>query len=198
MSRTGGCTAFPVSKLIGNEEPALTAYLHANEACIPAGNDAMRSKGRGRREGCAMIVRRVELLAVRGKPACVVHGVVLHRRGGLASADLHIDVFESVGSVHDAVDRRDALRQRGGSCCMVRMRGGGCRSLSDSRGGCCCCGKSEDGQGCVEFHVFDSTAVARVFQARSAANRVESRTTDTYLTASNKAGEEKTKPHRRR
>ncbi len=76
-SRPRRYTALSISKLVGNKEPTLAADMHANEAGIPACNDAVSPDRSWRRKGAAMIVGRIEFRSVRGQPACVLHAVEL-------------------------------------------------------------------------------------------------------------------------
>ncbi len=80
-----------VGELIGDEEAALAADVHAVEAGVPAGDDLVLAVGEG--EGLAAVDGGVELGAV-GEVAGVVDGVELVRRGELAGADFGVDVVE--------------------------------------------------------------------------------------------------------
>lgn len=127
--------SFAVGKLPGDEEAALATDVHACEAGVPAGYDAVEARGEGKRRP-RMIIRGVEFGAV-GEPAGVFDGVLHDLRvggrgaedGGYgegAGADLDVYVLEGIEGFGKADDLGN-----------VGCGGGGC--------GLCGCGGVVDG-----------------------------------------------------
>ena len=127
-----GIASVAVGQLPGDEETTLAANVHALEARIPAGDDAVGSVGKG--EGGAAVDGGVEFGAV-GEPAGVVDGVVLAGFSEGACADDGVDVAERVKGFGGACDFGDAGRivrwVRDGFGC-----GGGVVGNGLFRGGC--------------------------------------------------------------
>src|SRR5205823_3739213 len=127
-----------VGELVGDEETAFAAHVHALEPGVPAGDNAVCAGGKGDGFGTGMIVGGVEFGAV-GEPAGVFDGVPLDFGVGFrgaedagfgerAGAGDDVDVAEGVGDFGDACDLGDVGRGR--RCC----------------GGCCGCGVVDCGR----------------------------------------------------
>lgn len=80
-----GTAGFAVGQLPGDEEAAFASYVHALEAAVPAGNDAVDASGEGDGFATGMVVGGVEFGAV-GEPAGVADCVEPDLRLGLAGA----------------------------------------------------------------------------------------------------------------
>ena len=124
---------FTIGQLPWNKQASLAANVHARKTGIPSRNDAVCTYRKG--GSAAMIFRRVELLSIRGKPARVAHRIKLVRCRQVAGTRLCVYVFQRVSSAHQAMRRRNILRQGSrGRCrlCSVsvhgRRRRGGLRS----------------------------------------------------------------------
>jgi hypothetical protein len=120
----------PVGELIGYEETAFAADVHAFESCVPADNDFLNSVGKGDGFSAGMVVGGVKLGAI-GEPAGVADGVPLLRLREGAFADDSVDVFqrvESFGDSRDSWDFGDRDRRRGMMArgCALVGRGPGC------------------------------------------------------------------------
>ncbi len=102
--------------------------MHSFESRIPSGDDLARSIGEYDWFIAGMIMRRVELCAIR-KPPGVMNGVVLLRLRHLSRADLSIDITQGVkifGSALDLWNRRRIVRSCSGES-RRRLGSGGCR-----------------------------------------------------------------------
>jgi len=140
----GRAAYFAIGELIRDVEATLAADAHSFEAGIPAGDDAVRTVGKGDGLLVGMIVGGVELGAVRCEVAGVLDGVPLLRQSEVAGADPGVDIGEGVAEFWATVDRdrRDFWRERGSGhravrndCAGMVHGGGGVRSGSGSSGG---------------------------------------------------------------
>ena len=127
-----------VGQLVGDEETALAAELHAFKAGVPAWDDAVLAVGKA--DGLAAINGGVELGAVC-EVAGVVDGVELAGLGGLAGADLGVDIEQREGGglagkgfLYLRAEQRRRVVELGGGCARQRIeRLGACDDAGGKR-----------------------------------------------------------------